>query len=98
MRTRSPRFGFASTVENKEKPEIVLLITWFERYCDVRYDVFSEEYGGGGDDALSVFHDFLETLLERVVAWAAVENLSDIEQKAKLALSDLQKALQSIPK
>ena len=34
-------------VDGTEKHEIVLLITWFERYCDIRYDIFSEAYGGG---------------------------------------------------
>jgi hypothetical protein len=85
-------------VETTEKPEIVLLIAWFERYCDIRYDVFSEEYGGGSGDALLTFHDYLDILLERISGWARLEQLTDIDRKSLDARSALQKALQSVKK
>jgi hypothetical protein len=82
----------------REAQEIVLLITWFERYCDIRYDVFSEEYGGGSGEALSAFQDYLDILLERVTGWARLEKLADIERDSVKARSALQKALQSMKK
>ncbi|HET6845150.1 MAG TPA: hypothetical protein VFK06_26205 [Candidatus Angelobacter sp.] len=85
-------------VEAKEKGEIVLLITWFERYCDIRYDVFSEEYCGRSGDALSTFQDYLDSLLERIIRWAALEELTDIERSSVTARSALQQALQSVKK
>jgi len=85
-------------VETTEAEEIGLLLTWFERYCDVRYDVFSEEYGEGTGDALSVFQNYLETLLERITGWARLEKLTEIEHKSVDARAALQKALQSIKK
>jgi len=85
-------------VETKEAKQIVLLITWFERYCDVRYDVFSEEYGEGSGEALSVFHDYLDILLERITGWAELEKLTEIEHKSDDARSALKKALQSMKK
>jgi hypothetical protein len=86
-------------VETKEPQEIVLLITWFERYCDIRYDVFSEEYGGeGSGNALSAFQDYLDVLLERITGWAKLETLTDIESESVKARSALQHALQSVQK
>lgn len=85
-------------VEEKERPEIILLITWFERYCDIRYDVFSEEYGGGSGDALSAFQDYLDVLLERINGWAKLEMLTDIERDSLKARQALQQALQSVQK
>jgi hypothetical protein len=85
-------------VETRETREIVLLIAWFERYCDIRYDVFSEEYGGGSGEALSAFQDYLDILLERISGWARLEKLTDIEREAVEARSALQKALQSMKK
>jgi hypothetical protein len=85
-------------VETKEPREIVLLITWFEQYCDIRYDVFSEEYGGGSGDALSAFQDYLDVLLERITSWAKLEMLTDIEGESVRARLALQQALQSVKK
>jgi hypothetical protein len=85
-------------VETTEKQEIVLLITWFERYCDIRYDVFSEEYGGGSGEALSDFQDYLDILLERITGWAKLEALTDIENESVKARSALQQALLSVQK
>lgn len=81
-----------------EGHEIVLLIASFERYCDIRYDVFAEEYGGGSGDALSTFQDYLDSLLERIIRWAQLEKLTDIEIMAAKARSALQQALQSVKK
>jgi len=83
-------------VETTEKPEVVLLITWFERYCDIRYEVFSEEYGGGSGDALSAFQDYLDILLDRIAGWAKVESLTDIEAESVKARLALQQAFQSV--
>lgn len=85
-------------VETKESHEIVVLIAWFEKYCDIRYDVFSEEYGGGSGNALSEFQDYLDILLERIIAWAGLEKLTDIERAAVKARLALQQALQSVKK
>jgi hypothetical protein len=85
-------------IETKGPQEIVLLITWFERYCDIRYDVFSEEYGGGSGDALSAFQDYLDVLLERITGWAKLETLTDIEGESVKARLALQQALQSVKK
>jgi hypothetical protein len=85
-------------VQARETREIVLLIAWFERYCDIRYDVFSEVYGGGSGEALSAFQDYLDILLERISGWAGLEKLTDIERQAVEARSALQKALQSMKK
>lgn len=84
--------------DKKEKKEVVQLITWFEEYSDIRYDVFSEEYGGGTGDAISAFHDYLKKLLQRISAWAKVEKLNDIGRQANAALSRLTKALKAISK
>jgi hypothetical protein len=86
------------TVEAKEGKEIVLLIALFERYCDVRYDVFSEEYGGGSGNALSAFQDYLGNLLDGITGWARLEKLTDIESNSVKARSALQEALQSVQK
>lgn len=85
-------------VETKEPHEIVLLITYFEKYCDIRYDVFAEEYGGGSGDALSTFQDYLDGLLERITGWARLEALKDIESESVKARMTLQQALQSVQK
>jgi hypothetical protein len=85
-------------LKTKESREIVVLITGFEKYCDLRYDVFSEEYGGGSGNALSEFQDYLDNLLERIIAWAGLEKLTDIERSAVEARAALQQALQSVKK
>lgn len=86
------------TVETKESHEIVVLIARFERYCDLRYDIFSEEYGGGSGSAVSEFQDYLDTLLEDIIAWTGVENLTDIAGAAVKARSALEQAMQSVKK
>ncbi len=85
-------------VDTKESREIVVLITWFEKYCDLRYDVFSEEYGGGSGDAVAGFQDYLDILLERIIGWAELENLTDIERNSDKARSALQQAMHSVKK
>jgi hypothetical protein len=85
-------------VETKESHEIVVLITRFERYCDLRYDIFSEEYGGGSGNAVSEFQDYLDTLLESIIAWTRLEKLTDIAGAAVKARSALQQAMQSVKK
>jgi hypothetical protein len=85
-------------VETKESREIVVLIARFEKYCDLRYDIFSEEYGGGSGNAVSEFQDYLDTLLESVIAWTGLEKLADIEGAAVKARSALQHAMQSVKK
>jgi hypothetical protein len=89
---------FRLKVEEKEPPEIVLLLTWFETYCDIRYNVFVEEYGGGSGDALSAFQDYLDVLLERIAGWAKLEQLADIEGEAVKTRLALQQALQTVVK
>jgi hypothetical protein len=84
--------------ETSEKKEIVVLIALFERYCDLRYDVFSEEYGGGSGEPLSTFQGYLDDLLEGITGWAREEKLTDIESKSVQARSALQQALQSVQK
>lgn len=85
-------------IETKEPREILVLITSFERYCDVRYDVFSEEYGGGRGEALSTFQNYLDNLLENITGWARLEALNDIESESVKARLTLQRALQSVQK
>ena len=85
-------------VEGKEKPEVMLLITSFENYCDVRYDVFSETYGGESGEAFSAFLEYLESLLQRISAWATVEQLPEIRQRSDSSLTELKAALQAISK
>ncbi len=85
-------------IETKEPKEVLLIVTAFERYCDIRYDVFTEEYGGIAGDAQAAFHDYLDTLLERIAAWAGSEKLTDVESGAVKARAALQQALQSVPK
>ena len=82
--------------EKTKEQTVILLITWFEQYCDVRYDVFSEEYGGGTGDAVAVFHDYLEVLLKRILAWSKKEKHPQIEQKVEVTLSTFKKALESV--
>ena len=84
--------------ERKEKPEVVLLITSFDRYCEVRYDVFSETYGGESGEAFSAFLEYLESLLQRISAWAAAEQLEEIRQRSDSSLTELKAALQAISK
>jgi hypothetical protein len=86
------------TMETREPKEILLLITWFERYCDIRYDVFAEEYGDGSGKALSSFKEYVDILLERIIGWAHLEKQTDIERNALNARSALQQALQSTKK
>jgi hypothetical protein len=86
------------TVEGKEGKEIVLLIALFERYCDLRDDVFSEEYGGGDGDSLPELQDYLQNLLGAITAWSRLEQLGDIECNSAKASSALQKALQLVKK
>jgi hypothetical protein len=84
------------TVETRESHEIVVLIARFEKYCDLRYDIFSEEYGGGSGSAVSEFQDYLDTLLENIIAWTGLEKLTDIAAAAVKARSALQQAMQSV--
>ena len=44
---------------------VLLLITSFERCCDVRYDVFSETSGEESTKAIGIFLDYLQLLPER---------------------------------
>lgn len=85
-------------VEKKEQKAVVLLIARFEAYCDMRYDVFAEEYGGGSGDALSKFQDYLSNLLESITRWAESEKLTDIARESAKARLALQHALESVPK
>jgi hypothetical protein len=85
-------------VTTKERKEIVLLIARFEGYCDMRYDVFAEEYGGGSGDALSRFQDYLDNLLESIHSWAESEKLTDVARESANARAALQHALQSVKK
>jgi hypothetical protein len=82
----------------KETQEVVLLITAFETYCDVRYDVFSETYGGENGEAVGAFLDYLAVLLQRISAWAALEQLAEIRQRSDASLTELKAALQAISK
>src|SRR5258708_17882056 len=66
------------TVETKESHEIVVLITRFEKYCDLRYDVFSEEYGGGSGSAVLKFLYFLEALLYRIIYCVVLVRLTGL--------------------
>jgi len=83
-------------VTGKESQVVLLLITSFERYCDVRYDVFSETYGGEGTEATGIFLDYLQLLLERISAWAAAEKLAVIQQSSDSSLMELKAALKAI--
>lgn len=85
-------------VQTTEGQEIVQLIAGFEQYCDMRYDVFSDEYGGGSGDATSVFQDYLVKLLGYIAGWAGLEKLTDIERESAKASSALQHALESLQK
>jgi len=80
----------------KESQEVLLLITAFERYCDVRYDVFSETYGGEHGEAIDIFLDYLEVLLQRISAWAALEQLAEIRQRSDSSRAELKAALQAV--
>lgn len=86
------------TVQSTERKEVVLLLVSYERYWDLRYDVFGEEYGGGGGNILTEFHDYLDSLLERIAGWAQAENLADIEQRSTKARGALQQAMKSVKK
>jgi hypothetical protein len=78
---------------------IIQLITWYEKLCDIYSSVLALGYGGGSRATFLDFHEnYLLTLLERASAWAKFENFPDIEQKATSTLSEIKKALQSIPK
>ena len=85
-----------SEVTGKEGQEVVLLITSFERYCDVRYDVFAETYGGESGEAINVFLDYLQLLLQRISAWAVVEKLAAVQQRSDSSLTELKAALKAI--
>lgn len=82
----------------KESQEVVLLITAFERYCDVRYDVFSETYGGENGEAVGIFIDYLELLLQRISAWAALEQFAEVRQRSDSSLTELKTALRAVSK
>jgi hypothetical protein len=94
IRSHDP-FDAVRVLQRAEVREIVILIAWFERYCDIRYDVFSEEYGGESGEALSEFHEYLDTLLEHIMGWARLEKLTDIERGSVKAHSVLQQAFQT---
>jgi hypothetical protein len=80
-------------------PSIILLITSFEKLCDDYPNLLALGYGVAVKTIFFDFHDnYLLTLLNRAVAWAEAENYAEIKQKAELALSDLKKALQIMPR
>jgi hypothetical protein len=87
-------------IKEKNGPAVIIqLITWYENLCDIYSSVLALGYGVGTKAVFFNFHNnYLTTLLDRASVWAQVENFADIEQRAKLALSELKKALQSIAK
>jgi hypothetical protein len=89
-------------LELKEQngPKVIIrLITLFEDLCQNYPNLLPLAYGEGSKtDFFNFHHDYLPTLLERAAAWAGAENFPEIEQRAKSTLSELQKALEFIPK
>jgi hypothetical protein len=75
------------------------LLTSFEKMCEDYPNILALGYGVAGKAIFFDFHNnYLVDLLNRVSAWAQAENYAEIDQKAKLALSELKKALQLISK
>ena len=100
MRPRKPPVRLRLEIKEKNGPVVVVqLITWFEKLCDIYSSVLGLGYGVGSKAVFFDFHNnYLLTLLDRASAWGQAENYVDIEQKAKSTLSELKKALQSIPR
>jgi predicted nucleotidyltransferase len=92
---KNPPFGFA-TKSQKRNQVVLLLIISFERYCYVRYDVFSETYCGESTEAIGIFLNYLQLLLERISAWSAAEKHAVIQQRSDSSLTDLKAALKPI--
>ena len=76
-----------------EGTEVILLIASFERYCELRYDIFAEQYGGGDGEALTEFCEYLDILLQRITGWAGVEKLQETGSESEKARLALQKAM-----
>lgn len=87
-------------IKDKKGPvAVILLVTWYEKLCDIYSSVLALGYGVGSKAVFLDFHNnYLLTLLERASAWAVDEKYPDIEQKAQEALKGLRKGLQSIAK
>ena len=68
------------------------LITWFEKFCDEYSNWLGLGYGAGSDSEFANFHRYLETLLERTIAWGKDQHLADLEAAAQKALRLLQAA------
>ncbi len=78
---------------------IIHLITSFEKLCDNYTNILAMGYGVAGKAMFFDFHEnYLLTLLNRVVAWAQQEPHPEIAEPAQLCVSELKKALQTIPR
>jgi hypothetical protein len=75
--------------------EIVLLITWFEKLCDIYPDILAATYGGSYVGFKKFLTDDLPTLLERCVSWARAKEYKSIQKKAAQTEKALANALRS---
>jgi hypothetical protein len=73
-----------------------LLISLFERFCDMHEDVIGAGYGGGSA-VLEEFHEtFMVRLLERLRAFAGAKKDRALRSRADDALSSWESAIEEI--
>lgn len=77
---------------------VILLITWFEKLCEIYPDVLALSYGAASKTVFFDFNKYLLTLLERISAWAKAEPEPDqpqldLQQRAEASLDALREAL-----
>lgn len=74
-------------------PETILLLTWFERFCDIYADVLALGYGGLRSRFVDFLRGYVEKLLVRSLAWANAQQLQPLAAEMENALTLLRQAL-----
>jgi hypothetical protein len=75
-----------------EAKETILLITWFEKLCDIYPDVVSMGYGATSPAGNEQLQKYMATLLRRIAAWATAKGLELIAVRAKEAIAEMNAA------
>jgi len=75
------------------RKEMILLVTWFERLCDIYPDLLAVRYGEEAQHYVEFLTEYLATLLERIDKWAATVSdyveLRTIAEEAVRAHDDM---------
>ncbi len=83
--------------ERQGPPSVLMLITWYEKLCDIYPTVLALGYGIASRTAFDDFHhNYLLTLLQRAEDWAKVENYPTIAARSRETHLELKEALQLI--